>query len=253
MFVLNGATNFIKCRLPPASLFWAALAWGQSPPLGGIAHVAFRVSDVTAAREFYQKLGFEQAFALEQGGETREAFLKVNDRQFIELYPPTADSQLLGLMDARYETADIEAVNADYVKGGLKPSAARNFSAGNLLFTLRDPEDVIIEYTQYMPGSRHTGDGGQHLREHRASDELLGAMFPVKDLAVVRAFYFGKLGFQDLDGRQTIRLRIPDGSAHFVELEPGGDKGKAGLWFRVADVFAWTVGPPIDKTISSRR
>jgi len=78
-----------------------------SPELLGIAHVAFRVSDVSRAREFYRKLGFEQAFEFADPGKPPVSYMKINDRQFIELYGRADDSQPLGLMHVCYEVADI--------------------------------------------------------------------------------------------------------------------------------------------------
>ena len=74
------------------SLLCASLAWAQPANRVGIAHVAFRVADLEAARGFYNKLGFEQFFAMQQGERTTEAFLKINDHQFIELYPQADDA-----------------------------------------------------------------------------------------------------------------------------------------------------------------
>ena len=65
-----------NCVLP-----CAAIAWGQAPNLAGIAHVAFRAADPDGARGFYERLGFEQFFAMKQGERNTEAFLKINDRQ----------------------------------------------------------------------------------------------------------------------------------------------------------------------------
>ena len=59
-----------------AGLFCAAIGWAQPSGLVGIAHVAFRVADLEAARSFYRKLGFEQFFEIKQGERTTEAFSK---------------------------------------------------------------------------------------------------------------------------------------------------------------------------------
>ena len=59
----------------------------QTPPLAGIAHVALRVHDLAASIAFYQSLGFVQAFDLRRDNIPYESFIKINDRQFIELYP----------------------------------------------------------------------------------------------------------------------------------------------------------------------
>src|SRR5579871_5422094 len=64
-------------------------AQSQTPPLAGIAHVAIPVHDLATARDFYAKLGFLEAFNLAKDGVVYESFIKINDHQFIELYPTT--------------------------------------------------------------------------------------------------------------------------------------------------------------------
>src|SRR5271165_5167864 len=113
------------------TLLCAWLCGAQPANLTGIAHVAFRVADLEAARGFYNKLGFEQFFEMKQGDRTTEAFLKVNDRQFIELYPQTGAPQPLGLMHVCYESIDLEALHANYVQRGLTVSDVRKAGAGN--------------------------------------------------------------------------------------------------------------------------
>ena len=89
-------------------------------PLAGIAHVAFRVSDVAKSREFYRKLGLEQSFAFNDPGKPPVSYIKVNDRQFIELYQQKDETQPLGLMHVCYEASDIEALQKDYVARDVK-------------------------------------------------------------------------------------------------------------------------------------
>ena len=56
--------------------------------------------------------------------------------------------------------------------------------AGNLLFTLRGPQQPTfaqnIEYTQYMPTSRHTLDIGQHLSPDRVADKMTVVRWPCR-------------------------------------------------------------------------
>src|SRR5262245_23071427 len=89
-----------------ASVAVACPAMAQSVGLIGIAHVALRVSDLEKSRAFYQKLGFEQAFEFSEAGKMTQSFIKINDRQFIELYPQSQGSQAIGLMHVCYESTD---------------------------------------------------------------------------------------------------------------------------------------------------
>lgn len=216
-----------------AALLTAA-AWAQAPAVTGIAHAAFRVSDIQTVRPFYKKLGFEQFFEFSKDGKTTEAFLKVNDRQFIELYPRSAESEAPGLMHVCYESNDVDAVNQDLVRREAKPTPVRKGGAGNMLFSLRDPEGQVIEYTQYMPGSRHSEDRGKHLGERRISERLVGVAILAQDVAAAREYYVRKLGFEDLGGKQTARFRVAGGQE--VTIAPAGAGAKPGLVFAVDDV-----------------
>src|ERR1700733_16302963 len=82
------ARNLIVALL---TILLASSAHAQSdthaPPFNGIAHVPLRVHDLAASVAFYEKLGFEQAFDLRKNDNPYESFIKINDSQFIELYP----------------------------------------------------------------------------------------------------------------------------------------------------------------------
>jgi catechol 2,3-dioxygenase-like lactoylglutathione lyase family enzyme len=227
----------MQIRTIIAALVWmvagSPLLPAQSVELDGIAHVALRVSDLEKTREFYEKLGFEEAFVFSDAGKTTESFIKINDRQFLELYPRTQDSQRLGLMHVCFEAPDIESVRNAYTKEGLAPPEAKKFRAGNLLFVLHDPEGQVVEYTQYLPGSLHAEDRGKHLGEHRIAEHLQGATTIVKDLAVERAFYVDKLGLEANGVTGTV-LRVPGNTRDEVELETG--LGKSEIVFSVGDV-----------------
>jgi catechol 2,3-dioxygenase-like lactoylglutathione lyase family enzyme len=195
----------------------ASLGWAQPANQSGIAHVAFRVASLEATRAFYNTLGFDQFFEMKQGDRTTEAFLKVNDHQFIELYPQTDPSQPIGLMHVCYESSDLEALHAEYVKRGLTVSEVRKAGAGNLLMTMKDPEGQTIEYTQYMPGSRHFEDRGKHLGAQRVAQLMVGATSPARDAAAIRTFYVDKLGFTEIGHGIPARLRMNALRTHGVE------------------------------------
>lgn len=201
----------------------------QPPPLGGVAHIAIRVADIPASVAFYNKLGYVQAFAMNKGDAITQSFLKVNDRQFIELYPvnpqnPTQDKP--GFLHLCFEGVDLNAIHDYYVAEGLTPIAVRKAGAGNLLFTLKGPMQYAdpqnIEYTQYMPGSMHTNDFGQHLGPDRIADRMTVVTLAMQDVPAAKAFYNDKLGFVPVSGggRDAFRYGLPGTSGQAVEIVP---------------------------------
>src|SRR5215472_11854984 len=106
----------------------------NTPPLAGVAHVAIRVKDLAASRAFYEKLGFQQAFDLERNGVPYESFIKINDHQFIELYPVDEKNPDPAFLHVCFEGVDLNAIHDDYLSHGLTPTQVRKAGAGNLLF-----------------------------------------------------------------------------------------------------------------------
>jgi catechol 2,3-dioxygenase-like lactoylglutathione lyase family enzyme len=224
--------------------------------LSGIAHVAIRVADLERSRAFFRKLGFEEAFAMDKGGAPTEAFFKVNDRQFIELYPRQNAAAAVGFMHVCFEAADLNAVYQDYVDHGLAPAPVKRAGAGNLLFTLQGPEEPgapsdlrgaatqNIEYTQYMPGSKHTLDRGQHLGPDRIAQRIVGVGIPMADVGTATAFYTDKLSFERSVGPAEpgyTAMQLPGLPAQQVELMPASTGATANalpfhLIFSVADL-----------------
>ena len=195
------------------ALFHAPALRAQAPQLAGIAHVAFRVDDLDRSRDFYRQLGYEQAFELSEAGKVAVAFIKINDRQFIELYPRSDNSQTIG-----YESTDISDVHDAYAERDLHPSEIEKARAGNLLFVIHDPEGQTIEFTEYAPASLHSLDRGNHIGRQRVSGRLIGVELPVRDVAAERAFYTEKLGF--LSGSPSApTLQLSGDSSSAIELE----------------------------------
>ena len=206
------------------TLLHRAPSLAQNLDLSGIAHVAFRVVNYEDSRHFYEALGFEQAFEVAEPGKPREAFIKVNDRQFIELYERSGEAKP-GFMHICFETNDIESLHSAYIKLGLSPTEVRKFRAGNLLFVLHDPGGQLVEYTQYLPGSLHSADQGKHLGSNRISERLAESSTPAPDPGAEHEYY-AKLGFQPIGGGAT-SLRLPGTSGQEIELlSPPGSPAK---------------------------
>ncbi len=236
----------MKMRLIAASALAALCAGGlnagaQTPePVGqitGIAHVAYRVSNLDRELAFLHKLGFEESFAFTANGKTSEVFVKINDRQFFELYPQASPAQPLGWMHVCYEVGDLGAFVPVLTARGLNPTPVKKAGAGNLISVLNDPDGRVTEFTQYMPGSKHTLDRGQHLGANRISTELLGFELPVTDLKAARRFYTA-LGFdvdQTGNGLRLSLMSSPDLRIELPQYRPGL---KVQSLFPVADARA---------------
>jgi len=210
----------------------------QPPPpnqgIIGIAHIAFRVSDLDREIAFLGKLGYQESFAMTNAGKTTEVFIKVNDHEFIELYPQTNRSQPLGWMHICYEAGDLNALQHYYATEGLNPTPVRKAAAGNLISSINDPEHGVTEFTQYMPGSRHTLDIGQHLGAGRISNELMGIDLPVIEGAAMKEFYTD-LGFEADDTNGNVRLTTPGAPDLHMELRPASPRAQPEFLFPVAD------------------
>jgi catechol 2,3-dioxygenase-like lactoylglutathione lyase family enzyme len=230
--------------------------------MNGIAHIAIRVQSIADSLAFYNKLGYQQAFAWTRGDVTTQSFVKINDTQYIELYPagpsgpprtpapdaaqaaapgtaPTAaptparppTPSTSSFMHLCFEGADLNALHDFYVAEGLTPSAVNKAAAGNLLFVLRGPQQATspqtIEYTQYMPGSKHTLDFGQHLSADRVADKMIAVTLAMQDPAAARDYYLTKLGFKPDARYKGWRdfLDLPGNSGEMVEIVPAASLG----------------------------
>jgi len=209
-----------------SSLATPLRAQTQTPPLAGIAHIALRVRSLDAARDFYEQLGFQQAFALQdKNGKDRESFIKINDHQFLELYPANPEvpkEAAIGFLHVCFEGNDLQEVHDDYVAHGLTPTPVRKAGAGNMLFTLEGPEDAggvhqNIEYTQYMPGSLHSNDQGKHVGTDRVADSIGSVAIATKDPNAARDFYLNQLSFKSIAG-DPMFMHMPGNSGQEVEI-----------------------------------
>lgn len=204
------------------------------PELTGIAHIAFRASDLDREVSFFGKLGFEEAFSSVVNGHTLAVVIKVNDHQFIEVFPQTQPSEPIGLMRICYETPDMKALHDRYLAEGLRPTPVRPSPANNIIFSLLDTDSREVEFTQYLPGSRHMQDKGQHLGDRRVSDELLGFELPVTNLKAAQKFY-EQLGFDAESDGAIVRLSLPANAQLRIELHSNRTSSQPQFLFPIDD------------------
>jgi catechol 2,3-dioxygenase-like lactoylglutathione lyase family enzyme len=200
----------------------------------GIAHVAFRVSNLDREIAFLGKLGYQQSFAITNGNKVAEVFIKVNDRQFIELYPQTNPPQPLGWMHVCFEVGDLNTLYKFYDSMGLKLLPVRKAGAGNLISAINDPEGRVTEFTQYLDGSKHMLDKGQHLGTSRVSGQIVGFDEPVKDGAADKEFYTD-LGFDATIENGNVRLTAPAAPNLHIELRATHPGAQPQFLFPVVD------------------
>src|SRR5580692_9141649 len=109
--------------IPALACALSAVAFAQPPAPGagiiGIEHIAFRVSNLDSEIAFLGKLGYQESFAITNADKTSEVFIRINDRQFIELYQQTDPKQPLGWMHVCFEAGDLDALIKYYDSTGL--------------------------------------------------------------------------------------------------------------------------------------
>jgi len=194
----------------------------KRPMITGIAHIAFQVSDLSKAREFYgEMLGYEEPFQIRnQDGSLALAYFKVNERQYVEIFPNLPPDRDDRLMHIAFETSDLEALRVYLLSKGVKaPEKVNQGRDGNLNLTVADPDGHRVEFVQYREGSLHRRARGRYVSSRRISDRILHVGVTVADQAAADKFYKDILGFSEIwrGGRDEaslnwINMKVPDGT-----------------------------------------
>jgi len=192
------------------------------PPLVGIAHIAFQVSDLAKAQAFYGGLlGYDDAFRLyKEDGTTRLVYFKVNDRQYIEIFPGLPPEQDDRLSHIALETTNLEALRLYLAEKGVQvPQKINQGQDGNLNFTVKDPDGHRVEFVQYQPGSMQMKAKGSYLGTRRLASRMLHVGVTVADVTAADKFYKDILGFSEIwrggtsdDVTSWINMKVPDGT-----------------------------------------
>jgi catechol 2,3-dioxygenase-like lactoylglutathione lyase family enzyme len=192
----------------------------RRPHVLGISHIALFAQDYERSRAFYGGfLGFQEPYKLSKpDGSPIMTFFKVNDHQYIELYPEQkANSDRLSHIS--FETDDIEALRLYLAsKGVAVPEHADRTRIGNLSFNITDPEGHTVEFVQYMPEGKTVAAYGKDMSEARISKHMTHVGLIVTKLDPEYVFYTEILGFQETwRGSSSgtvlswVNLKVPDG------------------------------------------
>ncbi len=200
----------------------ATLSAGGDLPITGLANVGFRVGDLEKARQFYTGvLGYEEAFALKDtGGRVERADFKINDHQYVQIFPGLPAGENVRLTHIAIETPDIHRLRRALLARGLAPSSIARSRDGNLSFSIRDRDGNRLDFIQYLPGSLQAKTRGKHISPRRISDHLWHAGVTVADVDRAMAFYRDKLGF-----RETWRGGPTDTEIRWINMRMPGPRG----------------------------
>jgi catechol 2,3-dioxygenase-like lactoylglutathione lyase family enzyme len=198
------------------------------PLITGISHTGYFVTDLPKAIGFWHDLlGFDEYNTLNRPGtnEIRIAFIKINDRQHVELFtdapksPPNMMSHLcFSVSDVEQMRAYLRAKGIDVKAGGGKTRT------GDYAFEIKDPDGTLIEFVQSLPDGIEALAAGRFMPSTRIADSIYHAGFLVGNPDKSLTFYEGILGFTETwrgssDGKELswVNLKVPDGK-DYIEL-----------------------------------
>jgi catechol 2,3-dioxygenase-like lactoylglutathione lyase family enzyme len=199
------------------------------PRITGISHVGYFVTDLDKTVSFWHDLlGFDEYTTLDRPGtrEVRIAFIKINDRQHIELFTDTPPSPPNMMSHYCFSVDNVEAMRAYLRAKGfeVKPGNGSKTRTGDYAFEIKDPDGTLVEFAQSLPTGIEAQDAGKFLPMMRIAGGIYHVGFLVGNLDKSLGFYEGVLGFQEVwrgssNGKQLswVNLRVPDGT-DYIEL-----------------------------------
>jgi catechol 2,3-dioxygenase-like lactoylglutathione lyase family enzyme len=192
----------------------------RRPAISGLAHVALFVHDLEASRAYYRDvLGYSELPPVKNAdGSVAITFFKVNDRQYLELFPEReAGSDRMAHI--AFETADPEALRLYLrARGVTVPHKVTVGRTGNTAFTVKDPDGRTVEFLRYEPDGTVSREKGGLMRPDRISTTMRHVGILVGSLEASNRFYGGILGLHETwrgsrEGKvlDWVNLRLPDG------------------------------------------
>jgi catechol 2,3-dioxygenase-like lactoylglutathione lyase family enzyme len=228
MAVIDSATTNMRIVLFTLCLAFAVISMsGQSTPrrphITGIAHIALYVHDMEKARAYYKDfLGLGEPYSLNNpDGSLSMTFIKVNDRQYIELFPEVAPGTDR-LNHISVETDDIEGMRAYLASKGVSvPGQVTVGRIKNKNFNVKDPDGHTVEFVQYTSDGWSMREKGRFMTGERVSQRMMHVGILVGSLEQAKKFYGDVLGFMEFwRGSRNekelswVNMRVPDGDTY---------------------------------------
>jgi catechol 2,3-dioxygenase-like lactoylglutathione lyase family enzyme len=196
----------------------------ERPPIVGVSHIAFHVSDVAKARAFYGGLlGYEEAAPAAKPGDRLR--FRINPRQSVEIVPGLVTGSDDRLDHVAFETTDLDALRAYLAEKDVKTSEAV-MEAAHRMVRVTDPDGHAVEFVQYGPPSPKSP--ASIVDPRRISARLLHIGLTVRDQGAADRFYKDVLGFSEIwrggrDDAHTdwINMKVPDGTDYLEYMLVG--------------------------------
>ena len=224
--------HFARCPAESHSLTQAAKP-GVSPaghPSGrpaivGVAHIGLKTDNLAAARKFYTGvLGFQEPFSLDkapgEGTGLLLTYFKVNDHQYIEMFPELTDSKMDRLSHISFETTNAEQMRAYLASSGVKvPDKLEPMQDGNRGFDVIDPDGHDVEFVEYrsrfpaQPQLRQVSSRHPHLDSHHPRRR--GGERPRRGRPLLQGHSGIQMQWQGgMKDNETdwVAMRVPDGT-----------------------------------------
>jgi catechol 2,3-dioxygenase-like lactoylglutathione lyase family enzyme len=223
----------MKNKFIIAAALWLAAsslrAEDASPPrphIVGLSHIALYVHDLEKSRAFYKDfLGFAEPYSLtNKDGSLHLTWIKINDRQTIELFPekvPDTDR----LYHIALETDDAEGMRL-YLKskGVAVPEKTGVGKIGNKNYFVIDPDGHTVEIVQYLPDGWTKREQGIFLPDSRISTRIPHLGIIVTNLNAALGFYGDILGCKEFwrgggnpKKLSWVNVKVPEGD-DYVEF-----------------------------------
>ena len=176
---------------------------------------------------FYKDLlGYEEPFSLKNAdGSLSLTFIKINDRQYIELFPERQpDSDRLNHISRRNRRRGGDAKVSRVRRASRYPATVGKGRIGNANFNITDPDGHTVEIVQYLPEGWSRREQGKFMSDRRISDRMMHVGIIVNSLQPAMNFYEGVLGFEEIwrgsrDNKvlSWVNMKTPD-SSDYVEF-----------------------------------
>jgi lactoylglutathione lyase len=217
--------NLFLCALLASPLL--AQTATPRPKILGISHAGYFVSDLPKALDFWHGLlGYDDSYDLKNpDGTVHIAFIKINDRQHIELFnqqPPAGSGYLSHIA---FTVSNAEQMRAYLASRGVPVGGkVSKGKTGDFNFEVKDPDGNLVEFVEPQPDGMEAKNAGKFLPATRISDAIyhLGFLVGKSDKSI--AFYGDVLGFREFWRGSSkgailswIDMRVPDGQ-DYVEF-----------------------------------